>query len=198
MSFPNFDRYFNQANSSQSLDAYDNTFKIVDRTDPTKQVEFDVSSLTTNTRRTITLPDYDVNFARRNILSGEASLVLTPAMSGSLILIDDATQAFVLPALTATEVGIVYEFCSTVAATTTTITAGAADLLVGGLAIVTASVPAADHFQPDGSDDLVITMNGTTQGGMVGSRLRLEAISATRWLVSGTLLGTSTVITPFS
>jgi hypothetical protein len=85
-----------------------------------------------------------------------------------------------------------------VAATTTTITAGAADLLVGGLAIVTASVPAADHFQPDGSDDLVITMNGTTQGGMVGSRLRLEAISATRWLVSGTLLGTSTVITPFS
>ena len=54
MSFPNFDRYFNQANSSQSLDAYDNTFKIVDRTDPTKQVEFDVSSLTTNTRRTKT------------------------------------------------------------------------------------------------------------------------------------------------
>lgn len=135
----------------------------------------------------------------RNVLSGESNLTLTAAMSGSLILMDDATQAFVLPALTADTIGIYYDFNSTVAATTTTITAGAADLLTGGVFAQSSTATAGDAFQPDVSDDLIITLNGAATGGAIGSWLRLTGISATRWLVQGVLLGTgATMTTPFS
>lgn len=177
-------------------------FYIVDPTDTSKRMRFDASGITTATDRTETLPDYNVGVGgagtRRNVLSGEASLALTDAMSGSLILMDDATQAFVLPALTAANIGIFYDFESTVAATTTTITAGAADLLTGGLAGQSTTAGGADFFAPDVSDDLVITLNGTTTGGAIGTRIRLEGISATRWLVSGYTNGSGTLLTPFS
>jgi len=45
-------------------------------------------------------------------------------------------------------------------------------------------------------------MNGTTKGGIAGSGLRIVAIldssAAKCWLVTGTLIGSGTIATPFA
>ncbi len=142
------------------------------------------------------------SLGRQRVLSGESSLGLTADMSGALIECDDATQAFVLPALTSAntgEAGLVYEFVVTTTVTTTTITAAAGDILNGGVTIMSTSAGAEnDAFSADGVDDLIITMNGTTKGGIIGSYLKLWAAGATKWIVTGNLIGSGTLVTPFS
>ena len=44
----------------------------------------------------------------------------------------------------------------------------------------------------------VISMNGTTTGGDAGSNLKIVAIGLAEYLVSGTLMGSGTVATPFA
>lgn len=134
----------------------------------------------------------------RNVISGESNLTLTAALSGSLILMDDATQAFTLPAIGEDEIGIWFELVSTVAATTTTITAATGDLLTGVARISSTTAGGDDSFNPDGSNDLIITMNGTTQGGLIGSRVVLTAIGEDSWLVNYEGVGSGTIVTPFS
>ena len=117
---------------------------------------------------------------------------MTSAMSGSIMLLDGAGVDYTLPAIGAGDVGMEFWFVSTVLADGTfqTITAGAADLLTGGvMCMSTAAGLENDAFSPDVTDDLIITMNGTTQGGIIGSTWHLIAISATRWYCDGTTLG---------
>jgi len=53
-------------------------------------------------------------------------------------------------------------------------------------------------FFPGASND-VLTMNGTTQGGIIGSIVSVTAIEAANYLVhSSMLLGSGTIVTPFS
>lgn len=48
-----------------------------------------------------------------------------------------------------------------------------------------------------GTDD-TLTMNGSTTGGLIGSRVRLKDIGNNKWLISGDLVTTGTEGTPFS
>jgi hypothetical protein len=138
---------------------------------------------------------------RRRTLTGASVLTLTADMSGALIDCG-AAEDFVLPALTALnsgEHGIWYDFVVTTTATSLTITAGAADILHGGVMIMSTTVGAEnDAFASAGSTELVFTMNGTTQGGIIGSTCRFQAASATKWIVTGQLIGSGTLVTPFS
>jgi hypothetical protein len=134
---------------------------------------------------------------RQPYLLGSANLTLTAAMSGALIECG-AAEDFVLPALTAASVGINYEFLVTTTATTLTITAATGDLLKGGVPILSTTATENDAFSADGTDDLIISMNGTTQGGIIGSWVKLTAMSATSWGVRGALIGSGVLITPFS
>jgi hypothetical protein len=54
------------------------------------------------------------------------------------------------------------------------------------------------YFAPNGSSNLVITMNGSTTGGKKGTWIELTATSATQWIVQGFLFGDGTLATPFS
>jgi hypothetical protein len=181
----------------------DDYFYLVDGTTKTKRVKFQLSGLTAATDRVVTMPDFDFTLgsgagSRMGYLLGSANLTLTAAMSGSLIECG-AAEDFVLPALTAATIGVWYEFVVTTTATSLTITAGAADLLHGGVTIMSTGAGVEnDAFSADGSDDLVLSMNGTTQGGIIGSRVRFVAASATKWIVTGNLIGSGTIITPFS
>ena len=137
---------------------------------------------------------------RRNVLASSGNTTITTAMSGSVMLIDGASTDYALPAIGSGDIGVYYDFVSTIISTgTQTITAQAADLLTGSIAIIDAGAVGSDIFSPDVSDDLVITLNGTTTGGVaVGSWCRLTAISATRWFVQGVFNGSGTLATPFS
>lgn len=135
---------------------------------------------------------------RRLVLEGADNLTLTPAQSGAIIHCG-AAEDFVLPAITADNMGIWYEFVVTTTATSLTITADTGDLLTGGVSVMSTTAGAEnDAFSADGTDDLIITMNGTTQGGIIGSTVTLVAAGATQWLVTGNLIGSGTIVTPFS
>lgn len=109
-----------------------------------------------------------------------------------------------LPAIDASSVGATFKFRvgTAVSGDAYTITAQAADLLTGCVTMVdTDSSNALSFARPDGSDDLITTLNATTSGGGVtggGDTLTFTAISATRWLVEGMILHTGNVTTPFS
>lgn len=138
--------------------------------------------------------------AKRNVLASSGNTTMTSAMSGSVMLVDGAATDFVLPAIGTGDIGMYFDFVCTIIATDQTITAGAADLLTGSIVIASQSAGLEfDTFVPDVTDDLIITLNGTTSGGVtVGSWCRLTAISATRWFVEGVFVGSGTLVTPFS
>lgn len=137
--------------------------------------------------------------SKRNVLASSGNTTMTSAMSGSIMLLDGAGVDYTLPAIGAGDIGMEFWFLTTVTATDQTITAGAADLLTGGvMCMSTAAGVENDAFSPDVTDDLIITMNGTTQGGIIGSTWHLIAISATRWYCDGTTIGSGTLVTPFS
>lgn len=136
---------------------------------------------------------------KRNVLASSGNTTMTSAMSGSVMLLDGAATDYVLPAIGTGDIGMEFWFVATIIATDQTITAGAADLLTGSIEVVDTAAD-TDVFVPDVTDDLIITLNGTTTGGKtVGSWCHVVAISATRWWVEGIFLtATETQATPFS
>lgn len=129
-------------------------------------------------------------------------VVLTEAQSGSVILVDDAAGLdFTLPAVAAAQVGTWYRFLVTTTITSNNfrVTAASGDLLRGGIWMVdfdTANT--GSYFTPDESNDLIMTMNGSTTGGKKGTVVDFYAIHATGWFVSGTVFGDGSLATPFS
>jgi len=136
---------------------------------------------------------------KRSVLASSGNTTMTSAMSGSVMLLDGAGTDYTLPAIGAGDVGMEFWFVATIIATDQTITAGSGDLLTGSIEVVDTAAD-TDVFVPDVTDDLIITLNGTTTGGKtVGSWCHLVANSATRWWVEGVFLtATETQATPFS
>jgi hypothetical protein len=67
-----------------------------------------------------------------------------------------------------------------------------------GAAMVAVDDGAKKAFIPAGSND-VITLNGSTKGGLVGSVVKITAIDAATYLVHDSLLlGSGTIVTPFA
>jgi len=81
-----------------------------------------------------------------------------------------------------------------------TITTAAVNQLFTGYAIMEATDAANNKtlFQPDGSNDDKITLNGSTTSGLVGDKIELTGISNTEWRVRATLSHTGSAATPFS
>lgn len=139
---------------------------------------------------------------KANVLASSGNTTMTAAMSGATMLLDGATVAYTLPAIGASDVGMFFDFVVTVASTGASITAGAADLLMGSAILIDDTVvytaPQAVVVKPDVVNDLIISFNGTTTGGKVGTKLRLTAVSTTRWYVEGVINGSGVLATPFS
>ncbi len=193
-----------QLSGEDEVDFEDDNFFFVDPTDDTKRVRIDAGGVTAATVRVINAPDRDITLGgglgtRATPILASANLTLTAASSGALVVIDGASQAIVLPALTATEIGVYYDFIVQTTTTAVSVAAGAGDILHGGVSIMSTSAGLEnDAFSANGTSDLVFSMNGTTKGGIIGSRFRFEAWSATAWLVSGNLIGSGVIITPFA
>ena len=146
-----------------------------------------------------------LNAKQKKIIGlGAATVALTEGMSGSVQLFDTAVEAFTLPEITALNIGMTFEFKTTVASSTAqTVTAGAAaDLFIGGVRIwddtAAYTAPQAVVLKADVSNDVILTMNGTTTGGKIGSTVKFTAVGATRWFVEGDLYGSGVIATPFS
>ena len=132
-------------------------------------------------------------------LSGQgATVTLTAAQSGTTCLFDRAAGiVYTLPAPAA---GLKFRFIATVAVTSnayTVVTDAATTFLQGavqlGIAAGTGSL-----FLGNGTSHVKVTSNGSTTGGLVGSIFDVECVDGTHWNVSGQLVGSGIVATPFS
>jgi hypothetical protein len=134
--------------------------------------------------------------------------------AGRLITVNNATTTITLPSIISTaypassgpsgdynstnNIGTTYKFYIQTSATAggLIIKTDGVDKYVG-IANIVVNNATGKSFDPSASDD-IITLNGTTTGGVSGSTLEITAVAANKYLVNATLLGSSTLVTPFS
>ena len=116
---------------------------------------------------------------------------------GRIIEINDADGAVTLPAITTDTIGATYKFFVGTTASDLDIKTDGTDKFVGNLVLAASATSQARGFAPAASND-VISMNGTTTGGIAGSVVEVTAIATAEYLVTGTLLGSGTLATPFA
>jgi len=144
-------------------------------------------------------------------LTADTTLTVA-AHAGRLLLTNDADGKFTLPTINVSSnssvagdtdydnlnnIGATFNFYVETAATDMDILTDGTDKFKG--AILTAIDDGAKKaFYPAAAND-VITMNGGTKGGLVGSIVSITAIDDDAYLVHSSLLkGTATIVTPFA
>lgn len=129
----------------------------------------------------------------RSIIADGAAVTGSVNDSGGLVVMDktDGSQ-FTLPEATAATIGVWYEFAwpvSWVSGTQKIITGNAADFIVGTILKFdtdTLTDPlSVESF--NGSTHIAVVIDAATDGGLLGSCLKLTCISATQWLIEGIL-----------
>jgi hypothetical protein len=144
-----------------------------------------------------------------NDISLTADTTLTVAdHAGRVLRVNDADGVFTLPTIVATSVsdqtdpnqtnnvGATFTFFIETAATDLDIKTDGTDKFVGGL--YTGVTNATGKTFISGASNDVITLNGTTQGGLAGSMITVTVITTAKYAVSGITLGSGTLVTPFA
>ena len=134
------------------------------------------------------------------------------AHAGRILLTQDADGIFTLPSINANangatagdtdynnlnNIGASFYFYVDTLATDVQIVTDGTDKFTGA-AMIAVNDGAKKAFFPGASND-VLSMNGTTNGGIVGSVIQVTALETAQYLVHNTLiLGSGTIVTPFS
>jgi hypothetical protein len=104
---------------------------------------------------------------------------------------------------TANNEGVVYTIWVPTTISTSSLkigtTSGSSDVYVGTVISVDSdSSGAVVGFSANGSSNDFINLNGTTTGGVAGTWIQIVAIAANKYMVTGLVVGSSTVATPFA
>ena len=135
--------------------------------------------------------------------------------AGRIIRTNDATLVITLPSLNATadpvssgpgsdpntlnNMGVCFTFLVETAATTWKIITAASQYLVGSMLVIdTDTTDTVNGFAANGTSIRSVNLNGTTKGGIVGSYVTVTALNSTMWAVSGVVIGSGTIVTPFA
>ena len=129
----------------------------------------------------------------------DAKTAAFTAVAGTMYNVNDLDGcAIVLPAPTAG--ARIKFFIADATSNAHTITSDAATTLYSGvvlsLDLIDGTAGKNFAFSPDGSDDRIITLNGTTKGN--SAVLEFVGEGTSEWSVSGTIFASGAVITPFS
>ena len=144
-------------------------------------------------------------------LTANTSLTVN-AHAGRILLTQDADGIFTLPSINANangatagdtdynnlnNIGASFYFYVDTLATDLQIITDGVDKFTGA-AMIAVNDGSKKAFFPGASND-VLSMNGTTSGGIVGSVVQVTALETAQYLVHNTLLlGSGTIVTPFS
>ena len=144
-------------------------------------------------------------------LTANTSLTVN-AHAGRILLTQDADGIFTLPSINANangasagetdynnlnNIGASFYFYVDTTATDVQIVTDGTDKFVGA-AMIAVDDGAKKAFFPTATND-VLSMNGTTTGGITGSVIQVTALQSAEYLVHNTLiLGSGTIVTPFS
>jgi hypothetical protein len=145
-----------------------------------------------------------------NSVSLTADTTLTvDTHAGKILLCNDADGKFTLPSISSTvpsdptdpnqanNIGATFNFYIETAATDLDIKTDGTDKFKGAI-LIAVDDGAKKAFVPAASND-VITMNGSTKGGIVGSVVSFTAIDTATYLVhSSLLIGSGTIVTPYA
>ena len=145
-----------------------------------------------------------------NSVSLTADTTLTvDAHAGKILLCNDADGKFTLPSIVTTtpsdptdpnqtnNIGATFNFYIETAATDLDIKTDGTDKFKGAI-LIAVDDGAKKAFVPGATND-VITMNGSTKGGIVGSIVSFTAIDTATYLVhSSLLIGSGTIVTPYA
>ena len=150
-----------------------------------------------------------ISAGNATVVSLTADTTLTVAAhSGKVITCNDADGKFTLPSIVSTapgrdddpnqtnNLGASFTFVIETAATDLDILTDGTDKFVGGL-YLGKSDAAGKTFISGASND-VITLNGSTKGGIAGSIITVTAIGSAKYAVEGIVLASGTVVTPFA
>jgi hypothetical protein len=133
-----------------------------------------------------------VGIVSGSTLTSATAPAISALTSGSVYTLAAAAITVTLPACSAANVGLSYEFVTTTIATAQIINTTGSDVFLGSVYSTLAVVNATNDTACGSSTaNKTMTMNGTTTGGLPGSRIRVTCISATQWLVSGFVIGAS-------
>lgn len=143
--------------------------------------------------RTITLPDATTTLDdTRTVTAAGGTETLTAQDCGQTILLDTAAGSVVtLPAATGT--GCVYHFLVTVTNTSNdhSVVVVGNDEFIGGLISIGTTADQTDAFTAaDAGDVDAIQMNGSTEGGVLGTYITVKDISTDNWGLSGIVIST--------
>lgn len=144
-------------------------------------------------------PSGAVSGQKNNVISGQgATATLTAAQSGSVVLFDSA--AGIVYTLPAPVVGLYFDFVITVSITSNNakVITDTGTTLLTGQVLNAVAAGTSTTFIANGSTHIAITQNGTTTGGLIGTQFRMTCVSTTDWNVTGTILGSGTIATPFA
>jgi len=150
-----------------------------------------------------------ISAGNANVVSLTADTTLSVnSHAGKMLTCNDADGKFTLPSIVATapgsnddpnqtnNLGATFTFVIETAATDLDILTDGTDKFVGGL-YLGKSDAAGKTFISGASND-VITLNGTTKGGIAGSIITVTAIGSAKYAVEGIVLASGTVVTPFA
>ena len=150
-----------------------------------------------------------ISAGNANVVSLTADTTLTVAdHAGKVLLCNDADGKFTLPSIVATapgrdddpnqlnNLGATFTFVVVTAATDLEIKSDGTDKFVGGVYI--GKDNASGKVFISGSSNDVLTMNGSTKGGLAGSIVRCTAIASAKYAIEGIVLGSGTIVTPFA
>ena len=128
--------------------------------------------------------------------------------AGKVLLCNDADGKFTLPTIVATapgadddpnqlnNLGATFTFVVVTAATDMDVLTDGTDKFVGG--VYTGVNNATGKTFISGASNDVITLNGSTKGGLAGSIITVTAIASAKYAVEGITLGSGTLVTPFA
>ena len=141
-------------------------------------------------------------------LTADTTLTVA-AHAGKILLTNDADGKFTLPSINisvptdatdpnqANNIGASFYFVIETAATDLDILTDGTDKFEGAV-LVAVDNGSKKAFVPAATND-VITMNGSTKGGIVGSIVSFTAIDTATYLVhSSLLIGSGTIVTPYA
>ena len=145
-------------------------------------------------------------------LTADTTLTVA-AHAGRILLCNDADGKFTLPSINVNangatsgdndfnnlnNIGATFTFFVETAATDMDIKTDGTDRFIGAV-MIGVNDGSKKAFVADSSSNDVMTMNGSTKGGIAGSIVSFTAVDTNRYMVHNSLLiGSGTIVTPFA
>ena len=138
----------------------------------------------------------------RQVIDGEGTTTqLTVAQSGALCMFATAAgQIYTLPIIGSDDVGMYFDFATTVTGTAaySVDTGQAADKIGGGMLMASTGANETDFLPATIASTVSIDLDSVLTGENLGSWFRLTVVSSTEWYCGGMAVGAGTMADPFA